>query len=410
MPLDVWVAELTPGKRNDTFPPLASATVAWDPPGGGDRQLLQTDAMGHATVYGDFTKGDGAITIYAADHMAFTSLAMSPTNLAKLPPCPFGKPATDLCFVLNRKLGAAPPVVAHLTGNITNKANAGDYVSLYSPNAGLGTDTPAGNYMITVPTGHPYTVTGWEWTPAATPPARGFDNSAVKWFKLDQPMQTSDAMANIDMNAVTQVTSTKVNITVNIPGGDTGPLGGTSQSVTGLNNLDGNENYAAAPKSTVSADKASFAESVEFVPPPADMRVATRGLLVLKDGSLSEVLTDGVPTNGMVIDGFLTPPPVTITKATNADPIPFDGIPAECNTTLLQVVQNGEVIWNIGNSAKTSPAMLPKLPDDALAALKGAHTARIVCIGGDALPHPKPTDLLVYSKVVVSRTFSFTVQ
>jgi hypothetical protein len=130
----------------------------------------------------------------------------------------------------------------------------------------------------------------------------------------------------------------------------------------------------------------------------------------MQDGSLSLVYKDGVPTDGTVIDGFLTPPPVTITKSTNGDPIPFDALPADCVQQGLQVLQGSEVIWIIGNPQKTSPIMIPKLPDDALAALKGAHQARIFCAGSSPLPTPKPTDLTAFSKLVFSRMFSFTVQ
>ncbi len=411
---EVWVAEAPPGMRTDTYPPIVNATVAWDPPGGGARVVAQTDAQGHVTVYGDFTKGDGVLTVWEKDHTAFTQLQASPAvsmSLAGLLPNPMGKPATDAVFLLQRKLGAKPSPVAKLMGNISNKADPADVVALYPPGLGAGIDAPGANYSITVPTGRPYSIVGFEYKPDATQPDRGTSATTVKFFKIDRPAQSADTTLDLDMSQIAAESTTKGSATITVPGGDSGPLGGTTRSFFYTADLDGNAFYGVWPKAVLSADKSAFDISFEYVAPPADARVVTRGLIINPgDGSASLVQKAGAPTDGMTLDGFPLPMPVTVTKVAYTDPIAFDGLPSEATTAQIQILQGNEVPWTIGNPKKVSPITLPKLPDDVLAAFKGNRTARFIYFTGDSIAPQKSTDLAAPTHAAFSRTFTLTVQ
>jgi hypothetical protein len=267
----------------------------------GKNESAQSDATGKVTfTSASIASGVESVSFGAA---ARTVHSFVEPNVASLTGAPITLEVTALppTFVLS---GALKPVTA------------GDSVlmqSSISPSADFLKDnvTASSTYSFTLPSNILFTVYGSEYLMTTGALTRGFSTTITKWFHVDHPGLTSNTTFDLDLTALPSDTSMTASGTLEIPGGDSGPLGGAStafvivlgqngQSATGLPNI------GFTTSIQVSSDNSSFLYSLEYVPYP-NLTPSTYGQITQVDGSFSYVEVPGFPTAGQKLTGLPYP-------------------------------------------------------------------------------------------------------
>ncbi|HRG97758.1 MAG TPA: hypothetical protein PLR99_16000 [Polyangiaceae bacterium] len=380
--------------------PLPDAVVAFDPPGG-PRQEVTTGPDGLASLTGEIT--GGMITVAAPGHATFTALDVSPEALSALPPNNVGKPSTDMVVALTY---TGTDRTVQLSGKLTGKQAPDSPVTLTTRGLQARVGVAGGTYSLRVPKGLPLFVVGLEGTGSAT--GREVTYTGARFFKVEGPAPTADTTLDLDVSqgALPSATST---FKVELPGGASGPLGGSSIAFCQTQSADSGLLLGITAKSAPSADLASFtcelrAASADISPEALQTLVAVQ----TADGAVSVAGALGPVPDGTVWKDLLPPPALTIATVKRTDPIPTEGLPKEATTCQLNLTYREQLVWAaVGPFGRPCPSAIT-LPEPPSGTTLPA-TLRASLIGlADPVEVPGRKGDLFFKRVSVSRTFTVT--
>jgi hypothetical protein len=186
----------------------------------------------------------------------------------------------------------APPPTFKLSGAL-KPVTAGDSVIMQpsiSAEQGFLADNlgASASYAMGVPPDVLFTIYGSEYLQNDKAFTRGFSTTITKWFHVDHPGLTSDTTFDIDLTTLPSDTPTTASGTIDIPGGDSGPLGGASTAYVIVLGQNGQSpisipNIGFTTSIQLSSDNSSFLYSVQYVPYPNVMPY-TYGQITQVDG------------------------------------------------------------------------------------------------------------------------------
>lgn len=406
-PYTIWVYHAR-DTATDSHTPIGGATVAIDPPGGGERVELTTEADGHVTTNIDFTKGTANISVSAPEHAVISLVGTDPDVIASIPKPnnPVGKPDTDFVFVLptNGKGSIARSV--ELSGKITGKTDAGNIAGLMPTGSYQSWQGPADTYAVRVPKDKPFTLMGFEAPVYDGSLERGFVASPVRVFRTERPAMSANGTFDIDVSQGT-LSTTPLNWKIEITGGDSGPLGGTSVCFANVNSIDSGANIGLSEKRELLPDKSGWTLLTQLAQTdlaPEQMRSITVIQNTDKSASIAQQL--GAAPDGTVFKDYLLPASVIVTKQTRADAISLEGAPAAEQINIdLRSGQDTE--WLVITAHKKQPksVVLPAPPSTA--SLPGTLSAAIVAFNGFEVVPGRPGEALP-TKISVSRPITIT--
>lgn len=404
-PFEVWVMDEDMGDITKLGGPIADATIAWDPPGGGERVEVKSGADGHATLQGDFTKGGGAVTVFAEGRVVVSSLDASPENTKKLPPNPSGKPPDNLVISLIRTGASSDALGVLLTGTITNRKESGTIVRLDASGSRWPRfEAPNAGYRMRVPKEKPYFLIGIEAKNVVSDPAT-IENTLLRAFRIDRPAHAGDAVLDIDLATTTPVTTKTVKARIEMPGGAGGPFGNTGRCLIFAESLGSGLLGAPIIKSVRNADGGSCDGEIAALQTDFGTEVMmSQGALVSPDNAVSIRLEPGIIQDGFVFKDFLDPPAVTIDKQLLTDPLAIEGIPDAAEVVRVDISAGGLIAWVVFQQAPSVAAKkavnIPKPPTGMK--VPASFEGRILFLGA-------PTaDTRLYTKLAVSRPLTLT--
>ncbi len=313
----------------------------------GTSELETADAMGHVVFTGTGI-ASGVVSVTAALDATRTITSTVKPDFSSMKqvrvPLAQGTPTFNL-------VGTVKPVTV------------GDALSMQTSQRGLfiadhmSALTP---YKMAVQPGQLFTVYGVEGNyPGASLFAREYTFDVVQFFHFDHPSLTADNTTyDIDITALPADPTATATGEIIIPGGDSGPLGGASSAWVTVQTSGANIGQATAM--SVTADKSSFAYTVEYVA-YAGVTPYTLGQILQADGSLSLRNVAGFPKNMQVLDNLELPLPITDTLSAGSV---LDATATSADDVHLYVVQSGGagVVWTVTVPAGKTSA-LPHLPD-----------------------------------------------
>ncbi len=395
----VWVYSQAP-LAGGVPTPLRDAVVAFDPPGG-PRQEVTTGPDGLASLTGEIP--GGMITIAAPGHATFTALDVSPEALSALPPNDLGKPSTDMVVALTYT-GTERSV--SLSGKLTGKQAPDTSVTLATRGLQARAGAAGDTYSLRVPKGLPLFVVGVEGKPSSS--GREVTFADARFFKVDGPAPTADTTLDLDLSKGVLPSATST-FKVELPGGASGPLGGSSVAFCQTQSVDSGLLLGITAKSAPSADLASFtcelrAASPDIAPEALQTLVAVQ----TADGAVSVSGVLGVVPDGTVWKDLLPPPALTIATVKRTDPIPTEGLPKEATTCQLTLTYREQLVWAVvGPFGKPCPTAIT-LPEPPSGTTLPA-TLRASLLGlADPVVLPGRHGDLFFKRVSVSRTFTVT--
>jgi hypothetical protein len=363
-PLGVWVVDTI--VAGEAPKPLEGAVVAFDPPGGGERVEKTTGPDGHAVFEADVSLEGGAVTVFAADHPLLTLVALKPGNLAKVKKPLLGHPAEDVVAVMPPSRAWRDKRTVKLTGSITNRTSA--RASLGVIGVGAPFDGTSSLYEARVPRSMPFTLLGADYA-ISKPDARSLDAPLAKLFTIDRPALDQDATFDIDVAAATAVSTVTNKLHLAIPGGDSGPLGGTSMGRANVLESNGLFFPGLLRSSKPSADNSGFdCEIVVAQIDPKPYGLITSGAVTLIDGAISIRSELGILPDGSTLSDFLLPPKVSFDKAKRSAPIAIPEAPADVELVQLSLLDGDDLAWVVSMAKATGiPASLsvPAPPTNA---------------------------------------------
>ena len=199
---------------------------------------------------------------------------------------------------------------------------------------------------------------------------------------------------------------TTVHWKVELPGGDAGPLGGTSQVFANIVSFDSGAATGFFRRVAPTADKNAF--DVEEVVAQTDLSpeiVRAIAIIQATDGavSLRQELTAG---DGFVFKDYLAPPAVTITKQTRADAIALDGLPEGTESVIVQMRSGNDDEWVVLAPYKRKPAGAIKLPALPTGAQVPASLKAQIIAAADYVDVPGRTGASMAKRISVSRSIT----
>lgn len=360
----VWVGTPTSRAFDAPIDPLPGATVAVTLPGDAGIVESTTGTDGSTTFVADFTKGSVTVTIGKADHVAVTALDVTPATIAaQLQASNFAHPG-DMTFTTG-PTAPPPPESFGLGGKITGKAATGNFMTLGVSTGGSAFQGKQSSYSLEVPAGKAYTLVGLEWSMPAMV-ARTVDQTFLKWFTIDRPAPTMAETLDLDVSAQTPVAADKIKtatVSVTVPGGAAGPLGGTSIAYGGVMSYPEFTFYGAPTKMAPNADGTAFVGEMQWieVAPAAD--VIHHVYVNAQDGSFSQRFGTGYPPATIALTDMLGAPLTTVQRVTTGDSFEPFGLPTTRQQADLRLEVNdggGGVYWVI--TARNDRIVVPKLP------------------------------------------------
>lgn len=404
--LTVWIYEQP--KPGGTATPLAGATVAFDPPeGSGERVEVTTEADGKATATIDIGTGPATISATAPNHVTVTALEVSPEENKKLPQNPFGKPITDLVLLLGPNGKGSVANSVEIRGSIIGKAAPDNEVGIGSTGVYQSYIFPSAQYAARVPKGVPFSLMCFEGPPGDFSVPRSFDRATIRLFRVDHPAIDANTPFDIDASQGT-LQQTTIHWKVELPGGDSGPLGGTSQVYANIVSFDSGANKGFFRHIAPTADKNAF--DVEEVVAETDLApelVRAIAAIQATDGAASvrQELTAG---DGFVFKDYLAPPAVSVTKQTRADAIALDGLPEGTESVNLQMQSGNDVEWVVLGPYKRKPSGPIKLPAPPTGAqLPATLKAQIIALA-DFVELPGRPSAFIAKKISASRPITIS--
>lgn len=348
----VWAFE-----ERDSFAaedrPLAGAEIAFDPPGGGARVILNAAADGHATFEGDFTRGGGSVTIFDREHVLVSAIEVSP-DAARSHPNTLGKPPEDLVLFVPSLDDVVRAHTVELRGTLVGKRDASTSIDLSASGiTRLGSvETRGDAYVLRVPRGRPFFLIGHE-TKNTGSEASHVTNELVGSFRVDMPALDADTTRDIDVKSATRLPLRSVHVRAVLPSGAGSPFGtGTRGSATALS---ADSRLLLAPIESAQASTDGRAFDLTMAVAETDLapeRALTRTSLVASDGSRSVRVEPGVVPDGTTFDDFLTPPRIVAGIAPTGlnEPILVGDFPAGAELG-IEVFAGPQLAWVI-----TAPA------------------------------------------------------
>jgi hypothetical protein len=407
-PMTVWVYAVA-RKAGDPATPLGGATVAFDPPDGGERVELTTEADGHATTNMDFTKGTAVVSATAPERIVLTALEVSPETVKNNPPNPFGKPNTDLVLLLGPNPKGVTSGSVEITGKLTGKAAPENVIGLASTGVFGFNYFPSDGYAARVPKGIPFSLVGFESGATDTSVPRTFDVASVRPFRIDHAALDANTTLDIDASQGTLATTT-VHWKLELPGGDGGPLGGTSTAFANVLSFDSGVGTGFYRHVAPTADKNGF--DIEELVTTADLAPeVTRTVAIIRttDGAVALREMLGSAPDGTVFKDFIVPSAVAVTKQTRADAFAVDGVPTEAESVNVNLSSGPDLEWVVLGPFKKKPGGPIKLPaPPSTAVLPSTLTAQIVALADFASIPGRPPGALFAQKISASRPITVT--
>jgi hypothetical protein len=356
------VAMPSPPNGQKGFP---GATVIFDKPGG-ERVETETGPDGLATLTGiDWSLGKASLTVFGPGTVVTSYVELTKEGIAQLEgefSATAGEPRRDLTVFAVRDESQNPK----LTGKVSNAV--GNEILLSTSNGGQW-QGGGGTYSMAVKPDTPFSIFSVEHTAPETQSVgpRGRETEIKRWAKIDHPAVTADTTFDIDLAAASPLVPTKVKGKLIIPGGDTGPLGGSSSALVFVHDDSGFGNVGLSSKVDLTADGSAFDFDLEYVPIEGGA-FQTQAIIFVPDGSLSMAFTHATPAEGMVLDGFLPPPVVVETSRSLSEPFSFEGFPDGARPRITLVDSRGPR-WFVDCPRGTTSATLPVLEGAAKTAL-----------------------------------------
>jgi hypothetical protein len=362
-----------------------------------------TEADGKATASVDISKGPATISATAPNHILVTALEVTPENNTKLPPNPFGKPSTDLVLLLGSNGKGTTARTVEISGKLTGKSSPDNEIGLGANTGFYGSGIfPSDTYALRVPKGVACSLLGFEGPVPDVSVPRTFDRASLRLFRLDRPAIDANTVVDLDVSQGTLPQAT-IHWSVELPGGDAGPLGGTSQVFANIGSLDSGAATGFFRRIAPTADKNAF--DVELNVATTDIAPEiTRAFAVIQatDGALSFRQELSAP-DAFVFKDFLLPTAVSVTKQTRNDPFTFDGLPEGVETVQIDMNAGGDQEWVVLGPYKRKPAGPVKLPAPPTGAqLSASFKAQIVATA-DYIEVPGRPGLRLPRKFSLSR-------
>ena len=352
-PLTVWVYDerLT---MNDADVPLGGVSVAFDPPGGGDRVTETTAPDGHVTFYGDFSGPGASVTIFSPDHVFFTLLEASPETAAARPNAA-GKPPQDFVVYPPRLDTVTQGLTVELRGDIVGKRDPakGQVALATSALPRLGTvETQDPTYALRAPKGTPFFMLGYEIESAVDGDGNVVSNSLFQAFRLDLPARTDDELLDLDLTTTPELTTAPLRIHAQAPQPPPGsptpsPFVAGTRAYASVQSADSGLTPGVFVFTTPSPDAQSFDIDVKVAQTDiSPERPITQAVLVAPDGSRAIRTELGVVPNGTSWADFPMPPTVPDPDLARlvTEPIPLSGFPQGADLA-VQVLADGELFW-----------------------------------------------------------------
>jgi hypothetical protein len=342
-------------RTEDGITPIGGAFVALDQ-AGADRHESPTESNGSATFNIDWSLGPVDVTAVATDRVAMSTLGITKADRFDLS--------------LPSKL---PPALVKVSGAIKNKDAATDEATLTASAPSSAFQDTAASYSLVVVPSRPFSLIGLDWVPGdpTTVSSRGIVQSFKKWIKIDQPAVASGSVTvDVDFQAATALTSTKVSGSVGIPGGASGPLGSASFGYFVVSTLESNGAvFLGAPtKIDAAADGNSFSWDAEYVSLDGQTPITTF-TVSNTDGSTSGENFAGYPTTAPLTDLFA--PPQLTAPATGVATQPLHTAIAWTSSASLAWSQlvivsgagaQGQVVWRVNAPGAAATLTVPQLP------------------------------------------------
>jgi hypothetical protein len=248
----------------------------------------------------------------------------------------------------------------------------------------------------------------FEGPPQTNPTPREFDRASLRVFRVDHGAIDANTPLDIDVSQGTLQTTT-VHWTLEITGGDTGPLGGTSSAGANVISFDSGVATGFFKKIALSGDKTSF--DVEELVAQTDLSpeiTRTFTLIQNTDGSASIRQMLGSAPDVTVFKDFMAPPAVAVTKQTRADAFAMDGLPPETETVNIQLVSGQDVEWFVLGPYKKKPAGPITLPAPPTGAQLSSTLKANLIVFADFVDVPNRPGTLLPQKVAFSRPITVT--
>jgi hypothetical protein len=384
--LTVWVL----ASDTTTIAPEAApgAKVYFDPPGGGARVEGVAEADGHVTFEVDFTKGEAGLTVVHEGYISTSILGLTPERIKAIP-IRLDKPETDVVVAL-------PPTAASLpklSGAITNKLAADNNVVVSSTRVHSPLVEGLDSFNVSVPRNRPFSLIAAEGKFAVLAPgSRAIENTEFRLYRADHAGLSADGKLDIDLTTATVVTAPKVKWTVELPGGDAGPLGAAvvSRCIASVASFDSTAMIGPLVKSTPTPT--GFDAEVQVGQTDIGEQIVSRAVIALSDDSQSVVNELGAMPEGTVFKDFVTPPTLTVERQRVSDPIAVGGVvPGQ----LVLVQLNGrpgpaaepQLVWTIIARADAANTITLPTPPPGLV-LPTFTQARVVTFTENLIIHP----------------------
>lgn len=353
----VWAFEESLGTGVDGEPPagkpLAGAEIAFDPPGGGSRVILNVAPDGHATFEGDFTLGRGAVTVFDREHVLVSVIEVSP-EAVRVHPNTMGKPPEDLVVLVPALDDVLVARTVEVRGALSGKRDPTSSIDLSASGvARLGsTETVSATYALRAPRGRPFFMLAHE-TKNVASEAADVTNELVGSFRVDMPALDADTVRDLDVTTATRLATRSVHLRAVLPTATGSPFGLGTRSSAIVVSADSRLLLAPIESARASNEGRSFDLAMAVAETEiAPERPLTRVGLVASDGSRSVRLEPGVAAEGTTFDDFLAPPRIVagISPTGLNEPILVEAFPAGAELA-IEVFAGPQLAWVI-----TAPA------------------------------------------------------
>ncbi len=372
----------------DTVAAKSTKIVSWSAPehpvGGVKVFVLAKDG---AVLASTTTGADGSGTLEGFELTDETVFVAAGKEGSSVELDPFNK---AVALEITTKLGRAPtdplPVLVFpiaskqpkLTGAAKGFADGSTLVATSTNGLSVHQGVPD-KFSIAVMPGEKGTLVGVETLQMPAP--RAVTQTVGKWVIAEHPAITADTPFDLDFTKPSALTSKRVKIKLEIPGGADGPLGGDSFAFgwilrgTTLNAMVG-----LFAKSGPNADGTAFDVELEYIEPTFAGTSKTVLRLHRSDGAWSERTLMRIPTEGEVVKDWRMPLPITSAKQALTDPISLEGIAKDETAFVVAQKTNGDLLFrSVVPPAFTSGGSitLPKLPEELRALLPPLLASRI---------------------------------
>jgi hypothetical protein len=371
-----------------TVAPVAGAKVFVETPDG--PIVATSEADGRAVLEG-ITFGEHGVTVtaYAAGHALQSLVEVTPESAGKIAQVAYPTAGKELVIPLEkpRALEALVP----LTGALTSKLAADNFVTLTSSPGGEGYEGITSEYFVGVPKGKPLTLIALEWSIDSVIPTNGYAETKHRWVLWNEAPQPGPGTVPLDFSTGTRLTPTKVNVTLVAPAGyEPGKPEPPAWQVFEIKS-GGPFPLMGSRSRAESADGKVWTCPGEHVVVPGVLPV-TIAIFPGFEGSVSIRQNEGAISDGTKVDDFMpfapTPPDTPINGS-----IDLGAVDPGAGVVALQILDGvgprSTLAWNIasvrGQSLPKS-FKLPVLPADAMAMIPPRPKGRLLQLAGSLSP------------------------